>query len=138
MRFGSRPFGTTKSAVVSEYDTVPEIEVAPCCTVNVVAVIDVGSIGVLNVAVITFTAVTLAKLVAPLVLERGSFVTPLAGEVRITVGVIQTFTIPGDSSLQPPIKTTRSKAAVSPAKIGTLRNPRIIREKCAHRLKAVV
>jgi hypothetical protein len=60
--------------------------------------------------------------------------------VRITVGAVDAvqFTIPGVSSLQPPIKTTKSKAAVSPAESGTPRNPRIIREKCAHRFKAVV
>lgn len=138
VRFGCRPFGTTKSAVVSEYDTVPEIGVAPCCTVNVVVVIEFGSIGVLKVAKITFTAVTLAKPVAPLVLERGSFVAPLTGDVRITVGVIQTFTIPGDSSLQPPIKMTKSKAALSPAENKTPRDPQIIRDKCANRPKVFV
>jgi hypothetical protein len=122
---------------VSEYDTVPEIAVAPCCTVNVVAVIEFGSIGVLNVAEIILSATTLAGPAALLVLLRDTPPIPLAGDVRITVGAIQTFTIPGVSSLQPPIKTT-SKAAVSTAESGTPRNPRIVREKCTHRLVAVV
>jgi hypothetical protein len=123
---------------VSEYETVPEIRVAPCCTINVVVVIEFGSIGVLNVAVIILTPATLVPDVAALVLLRLTSVPPLTGDVRITVGVIQTFTIPGVSSLQPPIKMTKSKAAVSPAESETLTDSRIIRKKCANRIKAVI
>jgi hypothetical protein len=86
----------------------------------------------------SLTAATLADRVVPLALFRGTFVPPLTGDVRITVGAIQTFTIPGVSSLQPPITTTKSKAAVSPAESWTPRKPRIIREKCIRRLKADV
>ena len=174
MRFGSRPFGTIKSAVVSVYDTTPKIGVVPCRTRNDDVVIEFGSIGVLKVAEITLTAAMLADPAVPLVLEvaivflnepallvlevvgiiltaavmapplglivvlNGSFVTPLAGDVLITVGAIQTFKIPGPSSLQPTIKMTRSKAVVSPVESETPRDIRIIREKCVHRLKAVV
>jgi hypothetical protein len=87
---------------------------------------------------------TAAAIIGPLVplvvliVLRGSFVTPLAGDVRITVGAIQTFKIPGPSSLQPTIKMTRSKAVVSPAESETPRDLRIIREKRAHLLKAFV
>jgi hypothetical protein len=140
---GPRPPVTKKSAVVSdsEYDTVPEIGVAPCRTVNVVVVIEFGFIGVLKVAVIILSAAIFAKPVALLVLYRDTLPTPSAGDVRITVGAMVTLqgvTIPGSSSLQPLIKTTKSKAAVSPAESGTPRNPRIVREKCVHRFKAVV
>jgi hypothetical protein len=138
VRLGPKLFGITKSAVVSEYDTVPVIKVLPCCTVNDVVVIDFGSIGVLKVAVMIFTAATIFTLVAPLVLLRDSFVAPLAGDVRITVGSIQTFTMPGVSFLQPSIKTTRSDNAIIPAKNMTLINPRVIREKCVHCHEAVV
>jgi hypothetical protein len=144
---------------VSEYDTIPEIIVAPCCTVNVDVVIVLRSIGVLKVAVINFIAVALADPAAALVLKiaamlliaatpsdpvvmfvfsKGTFVPPLTGDVRITVGVIQRVTIPGSSALQPPQKTTKSKAAVNPADSVTPENPRNIREKGAHRLKVVV
>ncbi len=74
----------------------------------------------------------------PLVLYRDTFVPPLAGDVRITVGAIQTFTIPATSSLQPTIKIARSKAAVSPVKNEKPKDLRMIREKCVHRLNAVV
>jgi hypothetical protein len=62
---GPRPFAI-KTAVVSasEYDTVPEIGVVPCCTVKVVVVIDFGSIGVLKVALIILTAAALTDPVA--------------------------------------------------------------------------
>jgi len=156
------------------YDTTPIIGVEPCRTRKDDAVIEFGSIGVLNVAEITLTAATLAEPAVPLVLEvaavflnaaellvlevvgiiltaaamapplglivvlNGSFVTPLAGDVRITVGAIQTFKIPGPSSLQPTIKMTRSKAVVSPAESEIPRDLRIIREKFTHRLKTVV
>jgi hypothetical protein len=144
------------------YDTPPKIGVVPCHTVNVAVEIEFGSIGVLKVAEITLTAATLADFAIPLFLEvadilltvaaiadslallillRASFVTPLAGDVRITVGAVaagQTFTIPGPSSLQPTIKMTRSKAAANPAKSEKPKDTRISREKCVHRLKAVV
>jgi hypothetical protein len=126
VRLGPRPFATTKIAVVSVYDTVPEREMAPCCTVNVVVVIVLGSIGVLKVAVIILTAATLAEPVAPFVLLSGSFIPPFAGDVRITVGVVQTLTIPGTSFLQPAIKTMKSNATVNPAESGMPRNPRIV------------
>jgi hypothetical protein len=144
---------------VSEYITAPKTGVVPSHTLNVDAVIEFGSIGVLKVAKISFTVETLVDPAVPLVLAsvdvfltvaaiadslallillRGTFAPPLAGDVRITVGATQTFTIPVTSSLQPPRKTTKSKAAVSPAESEMPRNPRIIREKYANRLKAVV
>jgi len=93
---------------------------------------------VVEVVGIILTAAVIAPPFGFNVVLNGSFVTPLAGEVRITVGAIQTFKIPGPSSLQPTIKMTRSKAVVSPAESETPRELRIIREKCVHRLKAVV
>ena len=60
VRFGSKPFGTTKTAVVSVYETTPKIGELPCRTINDEAVIEFGSIGVLNVAEITLTVATLA------------------------------------------------------------------------------
>jgi hypothetical protein len=143
---------------VSEYNTDPKTGVLPCHKLNVTAVIVFGSIGVLKVAEIILTVETLAGLVTPLdldivgiiltaaaiadsvallILLRDTFVPPLPGDVRITVGAIQTFTIPGPSSLQPTIKMPRSKAVVSTAESETPRDLRIIREKCVHRFKAV-
>jgi hypothetical protein len=125
---------------VDEYETVPVRSVDPCLTINVVALIELGSIGVLKVALIALSAAILAKPVAPLALNKFSFVPPLTGDVRITVGAMVTLqgvTIPGSSSLQPLIKTMNSKATVSVAEIGTLKNPRIVRERYAHRLRAV-
>jgi hypothetical protein len=126
-----------KTAVVSEYDTVPEMGVVPCRTVNVAALIVLPSIGVLKVAVMTLTAATLTEPEVLLVLLRGTLPAPLTGDVRITVGEGHTFTIPATSSLQPLIETTNSKAAVNPIEIGTPKNFRI-REERAHRLTAVV
>jgi hypothetical protein len=73
-------------------------------------VIDFGSIGVLKVAEIVFIASILTRPAGPLTLLRGSFVAPLAGEVRVTLGTIHALTIPGASCLQPPINTAQSKA----------------------------
>jgi hypothetical protein len=88
-----------------------------------------GSIGVLKVAVMSLTAATLET---PFVLFSGSLVPPFVGVVRITVGALQTLTIPGTSFLQPAITTMKNKAAVNPAVIGAPKNPRTVREKCVH------
>jgi len=150
--------GTTNRAVVSEYDTVPDIRVLLCCTTNVDVLIVRGSIGLLKVAVIIFTAETfvvpavplifnfvafLFKAVGvdipalPLILKRGSLAPPFTGVVRITVGAMQTLTIPGVSSRQPLIKTTKSMAVINPAESEAPRILRFIREKGDHGLKAV-
>jgi hypothetical protein len=68
---------------------------------------------------IVLTAAMIANPLVPFVVLRGSLVVPFGGDVRITVGATQTFTIPGSSSLHPIIKMTRSKAAVSPAESET-------------------
>jgi hypothetical protein len=87
---------------------------------------------------IVLTAAMIANPLVPFVVLRGSFDVPFGGDVRITVGATQTFTIPGSSSLHPTIKMTRSKAVISPAESETPRDLPLIREKCVHLLKAVV
>ena len=72
MVFGARALEGVKVAVVSEYETVPVTDVAPCFRIKVVAVSVSESIGVLKFAAI--------------ILLRAIPVASLAGSVEITVG----------------------------------------------------
>jgi hypothetical protein len=93
---------------------------------------------VLKITARPLIAAAPSDLAVMLAFSKGTFVPLSGGDVRITVGVTQGVTIPGSSALQPPQKTTKTKTAVNPAESVMPRDPRIIRENCAHLLEAVV
>jgi hypothetical protein len=141
-KIGLVPCRTINDDVVIEFGSIGVLNVAEI-TLTVATLADplvllvfevatnflsAAALPILDVVGIILTAVMIADPLVPPVVLRGSFVVPLGGEVRITVGAIHTFTIPGSSSLHPTIKTARSKAMVSPAESETPRDLRIMRE----------
>jgi hypothetical protein len=132
-KIGVLPCRTINDDVVIEFGSIGVLKVAEI-TLTAAMLADPAVPLALEVAIVFLTAVALlvwevvgivltAAMIrnplVPLVVLRGSFDVPFGGDVRITVGATQGFTIPGSSSLHPIIKMTRSKAAVSPAESET-------------------
>jgi hypothetical protein len=157
-KIGVVPCHTLNVDVVIEFGSIGVLKVAEIILI-VALLANSETPFVLDVAAIFLTAATLADTATPLVLDvvgivliaaaiagsltwfivlRGSFVAPLAGDVRITVGATGQYTGPVISSSQPLMKTTMSNMAVSPAESMTPGSLRNIGEKCVHRRKTVV
>ncbi len=82
---------------------------------KVLELIVAGLIGVLKVAEITLTDVMPAAMAAA-VLLKGSFAPPSEGDVLVTVGGIQTLTIPASSLAHPNSMGRENRVAVIAAR----------------------